>query len=137
MPTSYIRMNVHFVWATWDRQPLIDATWEARLHAALAAQGEEMKCPLFAVNGMADHVHVLLRMLATLTLAEVVQRLKGTTSHLINTEFHPRTLFRWQAAYAAFCVEPENVDRIRTYILNQKSHHAHNTIQSAWETSEE
>ena len=132
-----IGVFLHLVWATWDREPSIDPEWEKRLYAAIAAKCKEKNCPAYAVNGVADHIHVLLRLPATLSLAEAAQHLKGATSHLINAEFAPRKPFRWQASYGAHAVETQNIDRVRAYILNQKKHHADNKVIPEWEQTQE
>ena len=137
MPTSYIQMDAHFVWATWDRKPSLLPEWEERLYAAIASAGEQIDCPVYAVNGMADHLHVLVRLNANTTLAAVAHRLKGTTSHLINQTFSPPEPFCWQGAYAAFAVEKASLHRVRAYILNQKAHHSDNTCIPDWERTEE
>ena len=137
MPTSFIKVAIHFVWATWDREPLIESEWEDRLYASIAAKCEELNCPPYAINGMADHMHVLLRLSGTLSLAQIAQHLKGASSHLVNYEFKPSKLFRWQGAYWASCVEVENIDRVRRYIINQKLHHSQASLSHEWEYSNE
>ena len=136
MPTSYIRVAVHLVWATWERKPTVLPDWEDRLYAAIAAVGKQMKCPVYVVNGTADHLHVLARLDATTSLAALVHRMKGSTSHLINQAFAPQESFRWQASYAAFSVDKENLDRVRTYILNQKEHHGADNCIPDWERTQ-
>jgi putative transposase len=136
LPTSYIRVAVHFVWATWDRTPSIRPEWEERLYAAIAAIGKQKNCPVYAVNGTTDHLHVLARLDANTSLAALVQQMKGSTSHLINQAFAPSEPFRWQGAYAAFSVDKENIDRVRAYVLNQKAHHAADTSLPDWERTQ-
>ena len=136
MPTAYIRVAVHFVWATWDRKPSILPAWEERLYATLAAISKQRNCPVYAVNGTADHLHVLARLDANTSLADLVHRMKGTTSHLINHAFAPPEPFRWQASYAAFSVDKENMDRVRTNVLDQKAHHAADTFLPDWERTQ-
>ncbi len=123
MQTSHISVAIHYVWSTWEREQIIEAEWEERLRAAIAKKCQEIQCPAYAINGMPDHVHVLLRLSDKLAIAQVAQLSKGSSSHLINHEFNLAKSFRWQGSYGASCVEVENIDRVRIYIYNQKQHH--------------
>jgi putative transposase len=137
MPNSYTPVHIHFVWATFDRQPLILPEWEHRLHAAIGKKCETLRAQLLAVNSMPDHVHVLVRLPATVSLAQMAMHLKGATSHLINSQIRPPVRFQWQGAYAAFCVCPEGLDAACAYIRNQKRHHSENSVHPEWERTEE
>lgn len=138
MPNSYIPVYIHFVWATFDRQPLIKLEWENRLYAAIARKCEELRIGLVAANGTENHIHVLVRFNAVLTLAQIAQHLKGATSHLINHELAPGSSFRWQGSYSAHPVERgERLDIVAAYIRNQKQRHAENSVFAERERTEE
>ena len=138
MPNSYTPVYIHFVWATFDRQPIIRSEWETRIYAAIARKCEELHVGLFTLNGIENHVHVLVRLPATLTLAQIAQYLKGVTSHLVNHELAPGSVFRWQGSYSAFPVENgERLDTVAAYIRNQKQHHAENSVFPEWKRTEE
>jgi REP element-mobilizing transposase RayT len=116
-----------------DREPSIRAEWEPQLHAAIAAVCKELKCPVYAISGVEDHVHALVRMHASVSIATLAGRMKGNSSHFINHVIAPPELFKWQESYAAFSVDKDNIDRVRAYILNQKQHHAKDTCIGDWE----
>jgi putative transposase len=96
MPNSYTPVHIHFVWATFDRKPLLLPEWENRLHGAIGKKCEDMRAQLLAVNSMPDHMHVLVRLPATVSLAQMAMHLKGVTSHLINSQMQPDAKFQWQ-----------------------------------------
>jgi putative transposase len=137
MPNSFTPVYVHFVWATFDREPLILPEWETRLYAAIVTKCDELRASLMAVNGMADHIHVLLRLPATISLAEMAKYLKGASSHPINNEMRPPDKFQWQGAYYANSVSKSELDTVCAYIRNQKRHHSENTVEPDWERTEE
>ena len=115
MPNSHTEVFVHLVWATWDRRPLITPEIEARLYACIAAGCRDLQAHLMAIGGVSDHVHLLIRLPSTLTIAQIAKDLKGTSSHLITHELAcPK--FRWQGAYSAFSVSPEGVEAVCDYI---------------------
>ena len=90
-----------------------------------------MKCLVLGVNGAEDHVHVLARMHATTSVAELVKQLKGSSSHLIGHEIG--LAFRWQGYYGAFTVSQNGVKRVLEYIARQKEHYAQGTESEKWE----
>jgi REP element-mobilizing transposase RayT len=107
----------HLVWATWDRQPWINAEVEARIYGALRHKLAELGCSEVTINGMADHVHILCRIPPTLPLSHVIQRAKGASSHFATHELLDCAEFKWQGGYGAFTVSPREVPSVRNYIL--------------------
>ena len=50
-----------------------------------------------AIGGVADHVHVLLSLPPTLSIAKAMQLLKGNSSKWIRETFPKTRSFAWQA----------------------------------------
>lgn len=125
------RLFYHFVWTTKRREPLITADIELRLHGMLRNEAEKFYAPLFYVNGMPDHIHVLASVRPAIAPAHFAQQLKGSSSHFVS---HQLGLgFDWQDDYGVFSVSEHDVPRIIEYIKNQKQHHANNTLIPKWE----
>lgn len=78
-----------------------------------------------AINGMPDHVHVLLKMNAKDNIAKLVKDLKGSSSIFMKDMSNQ---FKWSRGYGAFTVSKKDVDMIANYIKNQKSHHQKGSI---------
>ncbi|MGB9106933.1 MAG: transposase, partial [Terriglobales bacterium] len=74
-----------------------------------------------AVGGIADHVHILLLLPPTITLAEAMQKIKANSSRWIHEQTGKP--FIWQEGYAAFSVSISQTDATVDYILHQKEHH--------------
>ncbi len=73
---------------------------------------------------MPDHVHLLLQIPATLTVAKAVFYLKGGTSRAVRKEFPELEEFLWgdslwQDGYFAETVGRQNEKAMREYIRNQ------------------
>ena len=134
MRKNKVAVFVHFVWATWDRQPLITPEMEARLYRHIAASATSLGCKVLAINGHRDHVHVLLAMPSTVTMAQVVKKMKGASSRFVNDQFDLPYTFKWQGFYGAFSVSRWDVEKIIHYIRNQKAHHARGEV---WDDFEE
>jgi REP element-mobilizing transposase RayT len=133
MRAPYTELYLHSVWATWDRLPLITPEVEAELYSAIRAKCDELKCPCLAIGGMPDHVHVLMRLHATVAVADLLKVIKGASSHLITHMVQPGGSFKWQGAYGAFTVSKSDVPRCMAYVERQKQHHAGHELWDEWE----
>jgi putative transposase len=133
MRDTRIAVFVHLVWATWDRLPLLTGERERRMHRALEAKCRQLGIEPLAIGGVEDHVHLLIHLPATLSVAMAVKHLKGASSHLATHEAAPGEFFKWQGGYGAFSVGIRQIDRVRDYILGQREHHAAGYLVADWE----
>lgn len=90
-------------------------------------------CPVAAVNGMPDHVHLLFMQNPKLSVTDIIKQVKGNTSHWINEKKLISEKFAWQTGFAAFSVSDSHLDRVINYIKNQKTHHSQVTFESEYE----
>ena len=82
------------------------------------------------IGGIEDHVHILLRLSRTWTIASVVEAVKTSTSKWIKTKGPEFREFAWQAGYGAFSVSRSKVEGVAGYIRDQKEHHKKSTIEN-------
>jgi REP element-mobilizing transposase RayT len=78
---------------------------------------------------------MLIRLPATVALAELVKRMKGISARLINREQPPAHAFKWQSAYGAFSVGQRQLAQVTDYIAQQREHHASNAPAIHWEAA--
>jgi putative transposase len=135
MRAPYTQLYIHLVWATWDRLPLITSELEARLYPAMIAKCKEHRCEALAIGGVQDHVHLLVRFAPTISVADLVKEIKGSSSHLVTHVIATDEFFKWQGAYRAFTVSKNGISSVKSYILSQKDHHQLNTIINELEPS--
>jgi putative transposase len=76
-----------------------------------------------AIGGAADHVHILISLPSTLSVAKAVQLLKGNSSKWIRETFPKARSFAWQEGYGAFSIGISSIDATVSYIRNQGEHH--------------
>jgi putative transposase len=124
MPHSYNALYTHVVFSTKDRTPQLDPALEARLYPYMGGIVRELKGALLNVNGVEDHLHLLISMPPTASTAEVVGKVKGCSSKWIHETFPERAAFEWQRGYSAFSVSPSQLPAVARYIERQKAHHA-------------
>jgi putative transposase len=129
-----LRTCMHIVWATKYRMPFITPAIERRVFAIVEAIFRANKCAVLAINGMPDHIHVLIVFPTTITLGTLMGRVKGGSSRIIAEQVVPDGTFLWQPNYGVFAVSESHRERVRQYIINQKQHHAEGTT---WPEAEE
>lgn len=131
MPSTHTSLHYHIVFSTKDRFPFIKPEWEERLHAYLGGTIKTADAVPLAINGIDDHIHLLVGLRATHCLANFVQDVKQTSSRWIHETITIKN-FAWQSGYGAYTVSPSNLDAVTKYIANQKEHHRHKTFQQEY-----
>jgi len=124
MASSFINVNVHFVWATRYRTCTIRPEWRRRLIRYIVSTMQRAGCRILAANVVADHVHVLAVVPAVLPLATVANMAKGASSRFVNSTLDPNGTFQWQDGYSATSVCGSCVLHVKRYIANQQQRHA-------------
>jgi putative transposase len=120
---SFASCLIHCVWSTKNREPCLTPDLRRRLWQYLGGIAKQNQMKALAISGAADHVHILLSLSATLSIAKAVQLLKGNSSKWIRETFPTMRSFAWQEGYGAFSVGISGVDATVTYINNQTEHH--------------
>jgi putative transposase len=118
---SYTNLLYHIVYATKERAPLITEAIRPRLHQYLGGTVRGLEGVPIEINGMADHVHLLVRLQPTISVSVFLNKLKSNSSGWAKR--HTMGRFSWQSRYAAFTVCESQVDHVRRYIQNQEKHH--------------
>jgi putative transposase len=131
---SFISVHVHCVWSTKNRDPSLHSKLRERLWPYLGGIARENKMKALAIGGAADHVHIVLSLPATVSVAKLVQLLKGNSSKWIHETFHGMRSFEWQEGYGAFSVGVSAIAATKAYIRNQAEHHRRRTFCEELET---
>jgi putative transposase len=121
MARTYTKLIYHIVFSTKERAPLIADEIRDRLYEYLGGVIRGEKGSLLEIGGVADHVHLLTRFGAAIAVSEMVQRIKGNSSHWLNQQ--SGIWFAWQNGYGAFTVSESQVATVRKYIQRQDEHH--------------
>jgi REP element-mobilizing transposase RayT len=89
----------------------------------------ENKMRALAIGGVEDHVHILLSIPSTLSVAKALQLIKGGSSKWVHETFPEHRDFEWQEGYGAFSIGVSQVDDTKKYIANQREHHRTRSFQ--------
>ncbi len=123
MSQSFTKLWIHVIWATKNRNDLIDFSIEKTLYDCIWQEFTELGCPVRIINGMPDHVHVLFLQNPQKTIADIVKQVKGSSSHFMNRGEFILEKFAWQTGFGAFSVSESQLNAVYNYIKNQKQHH--------------
>lgn len=123
MAQSLTAIYCHITFSTKKRQPLIHDSISQSLHAYMASILKNMDSPAVIINSMPDHIHILLRMSKTRTMADLVEEIKKSSSKWIKMQPNGVSSFYWQRGYSAFSISASHVNIVSRYISNQKKHH--------------
>lgn len=127
---SYVSAYFHCVFSTKERRPMISPALRARLWPFLGGIARQNKMKGLEIGGMEDHVHILLSLPSTLSVAKALQLLKGGSSKWVHETFPEQRLFGWQQKYGAFSVSVSQLDTITQYIKRQEEHHRKISFQA-------
>jgi putative transposase len=122
MASTYLSLHYQVVFSIKHRAPLIDGSWQDRLHQYLGGTLVRRGGIAEGVGGIEDHVHMLMGLKATHCLADVIRELKKASSTWVHDEIGLRS-FAWQEGYAAFTVSAPARMGVKTYIDRQVEHH--------------
>ena len=110
---------------------MIQQTWRTDLHAYLGGIIRRANGIAESVDGVADHVHLLVGLRATHCLADVLRELKSVSSGWVHDEIG-LPAFAWQEGYGAFTVSPSQRQAVRRYIEQQEEHHRTRTFREEY-----
>jgi putative transposase len=132
MPQSLSNILIHLVWSTKDRHPWLTPGIREETHAFLAGAVRRLDCEAYRVGGVADHVHIALRLSRTLSVADVVKDVKTASSKWLK-EQHPRFAeFYWQLGYGAFSIGMSQKNALLHYVDHQEEHHRTRSFQEEY-----
>jgi REP element-mobilizing transposase RayT len=128
---AFHRLYYHLVWATKNREYLIQPEVEKRLYPYLVNKAAELGVYVYAINGWYDHIHLVAAIPPKHAVADVVKHLKGASSHDLNHAGGLGGSFAWQRGYGALTVSERQRPVAEAYVHNQKEHHQQQTT-NAW-----
>ncbi|MFN8494699.1 MAG: IS200/IS605 family transposase [Caldilineaceae bacterium] len=135
---AFWRNYYHLVWATDKRELWILPQYENRIYACIVKKASELGVYVYVINGVADHVHLIVCIPPKHSVAWVVKCIKGNSSHFVNSVLQPPEFhFAWQRGYG--CVTLGHTQRAAAieYVLKQKEHHAQQTANDWLERAAE
>jgi REP element-mobilizing transposase RayT len=129
MGHTYTNLLTHLVFSTKDRLPYLREERREDVFAYMGGIVRELKGVASDINGVEDHVHLLIRLPASLSVAKAVECIKTNSSRWIHERRVLHRSFAWQSGYAAFSVSQSQASNVARYIAEQVDHHRKMTFQ--------
>jgi putative transposase len=123
MANTFYSLNVHCIFSTKERVPLLKPEIRERLWPYLGGIAKQNGITPRCIGGVADHVHLLLSLPTTIAVAKAIQLIKSGSSSWIHQVFRELRNFNWQQGYGAFSVSISQLPETIHYIENQAEHH--------------
>lgn len=123
MAGTYTKLYYHLVFSTKHRQPLITPEIETELHKYIAGIVRNLEGSCIEINGTTDHLHILAIIPPKIALSEALKAIKASSSKWLHETKPACHDFGWQDGYSAFSVSVSQLEPVRQYIRDQKTHH--------------
>lgn len=132
MAHSYTNIVIHYIFSTKNREKIITTGLKERLWPYMGGIARENNMKALAIGGVSDHVHLLIALPATLSIAKAIQLIKGGSSKWVHETFPDHQNFKWQEGYGAFSVSISRIKNTVAYIHGQQEHHRVKTFQEEY-----
>lgn len=121
--STYSQIYIQIVFAVKNRQALIANAWEEELYKYITGIVQNKGQKMLAINGMPDHIHILIGMKPSCCLSDLVREIKKSSNSFIKEQSFTNSKFEWQEGFGAFSYSHSALDNVIAYISNQKEHH--------------
>jgi len=121
---AYTKLIYHIIFRTHQGTASIAEAYERDLYMYIFGFCKNHQCQLYRINGMPDHIHMLVSLHPTIAIASFVHDLKIATNNFMsaNRDRFPEFV-KWEQGYCALTYSEADKERIIQYIINQKEHH--------------
>lgn len=122
-PGVFTQLYTHLVFSPKYRARLLRDEIRPEIYSYISGIITNRRHKSIIINGMADHIHILIGQNPDDKISDLVGTIKRRSSAFINEKGWYNTKFHWQDGYGAFSYGKSQLDRIYNYIKNQKDHH--------------
>ncbi|ABQ03985.1 IS200/IS605 family transposase [Flavobacterium johnsoniae] len=132
MADTYSQLYIQIVFAVKGRQNLISKKWKDEIYKYITGIITNQKQKLIAINGMPDHIHILVGIKPNISLSDLVRDIKSSSSKFINEQKWINGKFEWQNGFGAFSYGHSQLTNVIKYIENQEEHHKTKTFKEEY-----
>lgn len=123
MGNTYHQVYIQTVFAVKYREAILHKEWRKEVFEVIGYFINETGCKTIIVNGIEDHVHCFLSLKPTVSISELMKRVKAKSSKYINDKKILHKHFEWQEGYGVFSHSYSQVKDVYRYVANQEEHH--------------
>lgn len=123
----YWELFYHVVWSTKNRLPLLTPDIEQTVYGFLRAKAVGLQANVFALNGVVDHVHMVVSIPPKIAVSKFIGQVKAVAATKLNKSGLSSTPFYWQEEYSVFSFDRKRLPNFIAYVERQKIHHGQGT----------
>jgi REP element-mobilizing transposase RayT len=131
-PAVFSQVYIHLVFSPRGREACLREEIQEEIYSYISKTITNKNHKSININGMPDHIHILVGLNQTQAISELVCDIKRSSSLYINEKKLIRTKFQWQEGYGVFSYSRSHLSRIYRYIENQKIHHQKRTFKDEY-----
>jgi REP element-mobilizing transposase RayT len=132
MPDTYTKIYIHIIFTVQGRQNLISKQYKDELHKYITGIIQNKKQKVIAINGMPDHIHILIGIKPDIALSDLIRDVKANSSKFINEKKWIAGKFSWQEGFGGFSYSHSQLESVANYIKNQEKHHTKKTFRDEY-----
>ena len=110
----------------------MQSKWKEDLYKYIAGVIQNNNHKLLAINGMPDHIHILIGLRPAQSVSDLIKDVKQSSSKWINESKLTNGHFEWQEGYGAFSFSKSEINQVISYIHNQELHHKKKTFKEEY-----
>ena len=129
---SYTQSLYHVVFSTYGRRPVIDNDNRHHLYAVIASEIKKRNCRALIINGVQDHIHILLSLSSDVALSSLIRDVKSKSSVWAKASGLFPLFNGWEREYAAFSLSYSHRAAVYDYIAAQQQHHTTTKLDSEY-----
>lgn len=132
MAGTYSQVYLQVVIVVKGRANLLNKEWRTEVFKYISGIITNKGQKPIIVNGVGDHVHILIGLKPSMKISDLVRDIKNNTSNFINKQNWVKGRFAWQEGYGVFSYAQSQIDSVYNYILNQEQHHKKQTFREEY-----
>jgi REP element-mobilizing transposase RayT len=129
---SYVKLLYHVIIRTKAAQPVLSLEYSDDLYRYIWGIIKNKNSVLYRINGMEDHIHILLSLHPTLALSDFMRDLKAESSKMLKRTVGFERFSAWSDGYAALTYSLKDKNMIINYIKKQRDHHKKQTFKDEY-----
>jgi putative transposase len=132
MSGTFTQIYIQVVFAVRGRENILQMAWRDEVFKYISGIVKGKKQKPIIVNGVGDHVHLLIGLRPSISLSDLIRDVKNNSSNFINNGRMVKGTFSWQEGFGAFSYSHSQLNTVYQYILNQEEHHKRKTFREEY-----
>ena len=131
-PGVFTQLYIQLVFSPKYHERLLKKEIQSEVFSYISGVVTNRKHKSIIINGMSDHIHILIGLNPNDKISDLVGTIKKSSSTFINEKDWFRGKFHWQDGYGAFSYGKFQLDNVYNYVKNQEIHHKKSTFREEY-----